>query len=135
MLSPSFTCLLPGAENGVTSIGSCAFWKCGVLSAEISSSVTTIGNHAFRESSIIAASIPSNVKTIGDSAFRGCKNLSEVLPLPEMVSLPAFVKFQASPPSSAPSAINVKILARSPFLKAWKLSGKMHLVLAQALPR
>ena len=65
-------------ENGVTSIGSCAFWKCGVLSAEISSSVTTIGNHAFRESSIIAASIPSNVKTIGDSAFRGCKNLSEV---------------------------------------------------------
>ncbi len=65
-------------EDGVTRIGSCAFWKCGVLSAEISSSVTEIGNHAFRESSIIAAVIPSNVKTIGDSAFRGCKNLSEV---------------------------------------------------------
>ena len=65
-------------EDGVTSIGSCAFWNCGVLSAEISSSVTTIGNHAFRGSSIISAVIPSSVKTIGDSAFRECQNLSSV---------------------------------------------------------
>ena len=31
-------------ENGVTSIGSCAFWNCGVLGVEISSSVTAIGD-------------------------------------------------------------------------------------------
>ena len=65
-------------ENGVTRIGSCAFWDCGVLSAEIPSSVTMIGNSAFRGSSIISAEIPSGVKTIGDSAFQGCKNLSSV---------------------------------------------------------
>lgn len=64
--------------NGVTSIGSCAFWNCGVLSAEISSSVKTIGNNAFRGSSMIYAALPSSVKNIGDSAFRECKNLSSV---------------------------------------------------------
>ena len=65
-------------ENGVTSVGSCAFWNCGVLSAEISTSVTAIGNSAFRGSGIISVTIPSSVKTIGDSAFRECENLSSV---------------------------------------------------------
>ncbi len=65
-------------EDGITSIGSGAFWNCGVLGVEISSSVTTIGNHAFRGSSIITVTIPSSVKTIGDSAFRDCQNLSSV---------------------------------------------------------
>ena len=64
--------------DGVTSIGSCAFWNCGVLSAEISPGVTTIGNSAFRSSSVISVTIPSSVKTIGDSAFRECENLSSV---------------------------------------------------------
>lgn len=65
--------------NGVTSIGSCAFWNCGVLSAEISPSVTTIGNSAFRGSSIISVTIPSSVRTISDSAFQQCQNLSSVV--------------------------------------------------------
>ncbi len=64
--------------DGVTNIGSCAFWGCGVIGAEISSSVTAIGNSAFRDSRIIAVNIPSSVKTIGDSAFRECQNLSSV---------------------------------------------------------
>lgn len=62
--------------NGVTSIGSCAFWNSAVMSAEISLSVQTIGNSAFRESKILSVKIPSGVKTIGDDAFRGCLNLS-----------------------------------------------------------
>ncbi len=65
-------------EEGVTSIGSCAFWNCEVLSAQISSTVTTIGNSAFRNSSIVSVTIPSNVTIIGDSAFQDCKNLSSV---------------------------------------------------------
>lgn len=64
--------------NGITEIGSCAFWNCGVLSVEISPTVTAIGKDAFRSSSIISVSIPSNVKTIGDGAFRECENLSSV---------------------------------------------------------
>lgn len=64
--------------DGVTSIGSCAFWNCKLFSAQISSSVKTIGNNAFRGSPIISVTIPSSVKTIGDSAFYGCQNLSSV---------------------------------------------------------
>ena len=64
--------------NGVTSIGACAFWNCGVLSAEISSSVTTIGNSAFRGTPLMSVSIPSSVKTIGDSAFQTCQGLGSV---------------------------------------------------------
>ena len=64
--------------DGVTNIGSSAFWNCGALSVEIASSVAVIGNSAFRDSKIISATIPSGVKTIGDDAFRGCKNLSSV---------------------------------------------------------
>lgn len=64
--------------DGITSIGSCAFWGCGVLSAQLPSSVMTIGNSAFRGSSMISVTIPSGVKTIGDSAFRECQNLSSV---------------------------------------------------------
>ncbi len=65
-------------EEGVTSIGSCAFWNCGVISAEISSSVAMIGNSAFRSSQMISVTVPSSVKIIGDSAFQGCQNLSSV---------------------------------------------------------
>ncbi len=64
--------------DGVTSIGSCAFWGCGVLGAQISASVTKIGNYAFYGSSVISVTIPSSVKTIGDSAFYGCESLSAV---------------------------------------------------------
>lgn len=64
--------------NGVTSVGACAFWNCGVLSAEISSSVTAIGNSAFRDTPLMSVTIPSSVKTIGDSAFQACQGLSSV---------------------------------------------------------
>ena len=65
-------------QNGVTSIGSCAFWKCELLSVEIPSSVQNIGNSAFRESDIISVKIPSSVKTISDSAFQQCQSLGTV---------------------------------------------------------
>lgn len=62
-------------EDGVTNVGSCAFWGSKALSVRIPASVETIGTHAFRASSLLAVTIPSSVKTIEDSAFRECKNL------------------------------------------------------------
>lgn len=64
--------------DGVTSVGSCAFWNCEALSVEISGTVATIGSSAFRGSSLISAVIPAGVRTISDSAFRECENLSSV---------------------------------------------------------
>lgn len=93
--------------NGVTSIGACAFWECGVLSAEISPSVTTIGNSAFRSSSIISVTIPPAVKTIGDSAFQQCQNLSSVTISEgvEMISQNAFRACTSLPSIVLPASI------------------------------
>lgn len=64
--------------EGVANIGSGAFWNCGVINVEISSTVTIIGNNAFRGSKLNSVTIPSGVKTIGDSAFYACQELSSV---------------------------------------------------------
>lgn len=65
--------------DGVTSIGSCAFWTCGVLSAEISPSVTTIGNSAFREcENLSSVTVSEGVEKIDQNAFRACKSLTSI---------------------------------------------------------
>ncbi len=65
-------------ENGVTTVGSCAFQECGIYNVEIPASVTEIGSSAFQKSSLLYVNIPGSVKTIGDSAFHSCVNLSSV---------------------------------------------------------
>ena len=67
-------------ENGVTSIGSHAFYSCkGLTSVDFSDSITIIGDHAFFDcSSLISITIPDNVTSIGNTAFYGCTNLSGV---------------------------------------------------------
>lgn len=65
-------------EDGVTSIGACAFGKCGIFSAEIPTSVTEIGSSAFAESSILYVNLPSSVRNIGSYSFQKCLNLSTV---------------------------------------------------------
>ena len=60
--------------NGVTSIGSYAFYDCsGLTSVTIGNSVTSIGNYAFaRCSGLTSVMIPNSVMSIGQSAFYGC---------------------------------------------------------------
>ena len=66
--------------EGVTSIGICAFCKCGTLSSiTIPDSVTSIGNDAFQECyDLSSITIPDSVTSIGNNAFQGCDNLSSV---------------------------------------------------------
>lgn len=68
-------------EDGVTSIGECAFYECSNMSeAIIPDSVTTIGFEAFYCcSSLKEVNIPDNVTTIEWDAFYKCKNLTKIV--------------------------------------------------------
>ena len=60
-------------EDGVTTIGDCAFGGCEVLTnINIPDSVTSIGDYAFEEcSSLSTITIPDSVTSIGGGAFAG----------------------------------------------------------------
>ena len=66
--------------NGVTSIGSVAFYGCsGLTSITIPNSVTSIGERAFSGcSALTSATIPNSVTSIGYEAFSGCSALTSV---------------------------------------------------------
>ena len=66
--------------DGVTTIGSVAFYDCSNLSSVIiPDSVTTIGEFAFADCvSLSSVTIPNGVKEIKRSAFAYCTSLTEV---------------------------------------------------------
>ena len=74
-------------ENGVTSIGQCAFRYCvGLTSVAIGNGVTSIGDEAFDNcTSLTSIVIPDSVTRIGDSAFDGCTGLTSVT-IPDSVT-------------------------------------------------
>ena len=67
-------------ENGVTSIGDRAFFKCsGLTSITIPNSVTSIGYTAFSGcSGLTSVTIPNSVTSIAEAAFRSCSGLTSV---------------------------------------------------------
>lgn len=67
-------------ENGVTSIGDCAFYKCGSLSSvTIPNSVASIGSSALAGClSLTSVVIPDGVTNIETSAFGGCNGLTSI---------------------------------------------------------
>lgn len=76
-------------ENGVTSIGSNAFYQCSDMQATLDFSdakaLTSIGNNAFYGCKKLTGSleIPDSVTEIGAEAFLDCNNLSGNFELPE----------------------------------------------------
>ena len=67
-------------RNGVTNVGSYAFYRCGnLVSVAIPGSVTAIMAGAFAEcTGLMSATIPNSVITIGDYAFSECGSLTSV---------------------------------------------------------
>ena len=65
--------------NTITSIGSDAFYECGLTSIDIPNSVTHIGHQAFHGcSGLTSLVIPNSVTSIANSAFDNCRNLTTV---------------------------------------------------------
>ncbi len=68
-------------EDGVTTIGTYAFYSCEKLSTvTFSDSVTTIGDKAFYKcNGLISIYIPGTVTSIGQASFSVCDNLKSVI--------------------------------------------------------
>ena len=80
---PFFSQLKPAVlviNDGVTSIGKCAFEDCeNLTSVTIGNSVTTIGESAFESCwSLSSLTIPNSVTTIGEKAFKWCSSMESV---------------------------------------------------------
>ncbi len=74
-------------EEGVTTIGTYAFWSCAQLTEiTISATVTTIGDRAFMLCErLIQITIPQSVTSIGEGVFAGCSIITSVT-LPNSIS-------------------------------------------------
>ncbi len=74
-------------EDGVTSIGDCAFKDCRTLtSITIGTGVTEIGYEAFKGcTSLTSVTIPDSVTKISDNAFSGCTSLTSIT-IPDSVT-------------------------------------------------
>ena len=74
-------------NNGVTTIGRFAFYKCSnIISITIPNSVTSIGGHAFRECTHLTdISIPNKVSSIAEYTFEKCSDLS-LITIPSSVN-------------------------------------------------
>ena len=67
-------------EQGVTSVGKLAFYRCQAMtSVTMSGTVTSIGNSAFETcSALTSVTIPNSVTSIGDGAFSYCEALPSI---------------------------------------------------------
>ena len=67
-------------EDGVTSIGNCAFYYCSfITSITIPNNITSIGVKAFEKcSSLTSINIPNGVTIIGSEAFYNCTGLTSL---------------------------------------------------------
>lgn len=118
-------------ENGVTTIGSYAFYGYkNMASVTLPDSVTVIGKNAFyncRSLTSVTFAGESPLTTIGDEAFYNCRSLTEIT-LPESVTLiGASAFYQCTALTSLTFAGNSQLttIGRSAFSECSSLAGSM----------
>ena len=68
-------------SEGVTSVGSYAFYHCTLLvSVELPNGITSVGAHAFDGSTLGAVKLPVTLNEIGEFAFDGCPLIELTIP-------------------------------------------------------
>lgn len=81
-------------ENGITSIGSYAFYGSPALTVYLPDGITRIGTSAFQNSKLVAVTIPKTTLNVEDRAFHSCENLTSAS-IPEGVETIGDGAFQA----------------------------------------
>jgi len=76
--SPFFGCNKLIIEEGVTHIGSCAFFSLKFSEVVVPSTVTSIGDNAFERTGLTSIVIPDTVTKMGNEVFKDCTNLTSV---------------------------------------------------------
>ena len=112
-------------EDGVTSIGTYAFYDCSSLtSITIPNSVTSIGNSAFSYCiSLTSIMIPDSVTSIGISAFRNCISLTSIT-IPDGVTGIGEAAFRnCSSLTSITIPDSVTSIGESAFESCWNLTS------------
>ena len=115
--------------EGVTSIGSYAFWGCKSLtSVTIPDSVTSIGEYAFNGcSSLTSVTIPDSVTSIGGSAFAGCTSLTSVTIPDSVTSIVGYAFSNCTSLTSVTIPDSVTSIGGAAFLDCTSLTNVMIL--------
>ena len=111
-------------NNGVTNIGSAAFFGCSNLtSISIPNSVKSIGNHAFYNCGLTSVTIPNSVKSIEEATFCDCTKLTSVTIPNSVTSIGNHAFYGCSSLTSVAIPNSVTTIGMSAFMGCEKLTS------------
>ena len=110
--------------NSVKSIGVRAFWECGLTSVTLPNSVTSIEASAFSGcTALTSVTIPNSVTSIGKSAFEKCSSLTSVA-IPNSVTSIGYDAFNGCEKLTSVTLSNsVTTIEEGTFYKCRKLTS------------